>query len=295
MEYLGGRNLLTSHFIIGCCEVERKFTLTETQEIEALHKWLDFKDNDWGMRQYRTERTQYIDFLEIIDFECFKNITTELYKSYSNEYPYATKKDFIKHVFEFTIYDLETFLKLKLSWLGEAPNEDIYSFYTVYSAYDREYLDYAINSNYTVEHYRQYYKVVLDYLKSFYDASPIDGLPTCQPIETEEETDQLENEQKKQSATLSDLITHQNSVKIVEGIKIKYKNIKGKRLKLLLLAFQDLDLLPKERLAQKFYDCCKKEFEWDIASYNAMNGYNFNNVIDNEVCSKMKEYLKTLI
>jgi hypothetical protein len=290
MEYLGATNLFSSHFIIGCREVERKFTLTETQEIEALHKWLNFKDKDWGMRQYRTERTQYIDFLEIIDFECFKSITTELYKSYSDEYPYSTKKDFIKHVFEYTIYDLETFLKLKLSWLGIAPNEDKYSFYTVYSSDDREYLDYAININYTIEHYRQYFKVVLDYLKSFYDVS----LP-CHPIEIEEETDQLETEQIKHSAKLCDLITHQNSAKIVEGVKIKYKNIKGKRLKLLLLAFQNLDLLPKERFAQKFYDCCKKEFEWDIASYNAMNGHIFNTFTDNEEYSKMEEYLKTLI
>jgi len=99
----------------------------------------------------------------------------------------------------------------------------------------------------------------------------------------------------KQNNKLSDLITHQKSIEIVEGIKIQYKNIKGKRLKLLLLAFQDLELLPKERIAQKFYDSCKCEFDWDVASYNAMNGYQFNDVTDSVEFNSMKQYLETLI
>jgi hypothetical protein len=94
---------------------------------------------------------------------------------------------------------------------------------------------------------------------------------------------------------LSDLITHKNCVEIVESIKIQYKNIKGKRLKLLLLAFQDLKLLPQERIAHKFYDCCKIEFKWDISSYNAMNGYKFNSIADSDEFANMKEYLETLI
>lgn len=98
----------------------------------------------------------------------------------------------------------------------------------------------------------------------------------------------------KQKKTLSDLITHQNSVQIVEKITIKYKNIKGKRLKLLLLAFQDLELLSKERIAQKFHDCCKNEFDWDIASYNAMNGYVFNEKTDSVEFNSMKQYIETL-
>ncbi len=95
--------------------------------------------------------------------------------------------------------------------------------------------------------------------------------------------------------TLSNLITHQKGAEIVENIKIQYKNIKGKRLKLLLMAFQELGLLPKERVAQKFYECCKKEFKWNIASYNAMNGYRYNDHTDNKEFSDMKQYLETLI
>jgi hypothetical protein len=112
---------------------------------------------------------------------------------------------------------------------------------------------------------------------------------------TNTESNQPKVKPKTQNITLSELITHKNNVEIIDGVKIQYKNIKGKRLKLLFLALQDLNLLPKERIAQKFYDCCNKEFNWDIASYNAMNGYHFNDVIDNEEYNCMKEYLLTLI
>jgi hypothetical protein len=99
----------------------------------------------------------------------------------------------------------------------------------------------------------------------------------------------------KQNTILSDLITHNNSEEIVKGIKVKYKNIQGKRLKLLFIAFKDLELLPNERLAKKFHECCNKEFDWNIASYNAMNGYTFNEVTDKDELNSMKQYLKTLL
>jgi len=99
----------------------------------------------------------------------------------------------------------------------------------------------------------------------------------------------------KQNDKLSDLITHQKSVEIVEGIKIRYKNIKGKRLKLLLLALQELDLLPTERIAQKFYNCCKAEFGWDVASYPAMNDYQFNEYTDKIELDNMKKFLEEII
>jgi hypothetical protein len=98
----------------------------------------------------------------------------------------------------------------------------------------------------------------------------------------------------KQTETLNDLITHKNSIEIIESVKIQYRNIKGKRLKLLLIAFQDLGLLPKERIAKKFHECCLIEFDWDIASYNAMNGYNYNEKTDKDELNSMKKYLETL-
>ncbi len=126
-------------------------------------------------------------------------------------------------------------------------------------------------------------KLPFDYL--YYKTNPLVFTPQ-QAVTISEQT---------APKTLSELITHQKSTEIVENIKIQYKNIKGKRLKLLLIAFQALELLPKDRIAQKFYNCCKNEFKWDIASYNAMNGYNFNQRTDNDEFTGMKQHLETLI
>ena len=118
-----------------------------------------------------------------------------------------------------------------------------------------------------------------------FNTSTSKALPP-QPIKTKQPTEEK---------TLSDLITHQKSVEIVEGIKIQYKNIKGKRLKLLLLALQELNLLPNERIAQKFYDCCKAEFGWDVATYPAMNDYKFNEYTDKIELDNMKKFLEEII
>ena len=120
---------------------------------------------------------------------------------------------------------------------------------------------------------------------------PIDFLNPS-TIQQEIKIDSLQTKIDKEK--LSDLITHEKNIEIVEGIKTQYKNIKGKRLKLLLMALQDLNLLPKERIAQKFYDCCKAEFGWNIASYPAMNDYKFNDTIDKNELDSMKKYIETL-
>ena len=130
--------------------------------------------------------------------------------------------------------------------------------------------------------YNELLVIKIAILKAFKKTQPnIEPLPP-QPI-------------AKQNDKLSDLITHQKSVEIVEGIKIRYKNIKGKRLKLLLLALQELNLLPKERIAKKFYNCCKAEFGWDVASYTAMNDYQFNEYTDEFELDNMKKFLEEII
>jgi len=100
--------------------------------------------------------------------------------------------------------------------------------------------------------------------------------------------------EQKPSNTLGGLITHPKSVEIVEGLKVQYKNIKGKQLKLLLLALIDLGLFPKERCNKKFHDCCINEFKWDIASYNAMNGYDYIENTDSEEFNSMKQFIETI-
>ncbi|MBE7689453.1 hypothetical protein [Tenacibaculum piscium] len=106
-----------------------------------------------------------------------------------------------------------------------------------------------------------------------------------------------EPQQEKKELQLNEILTCESveAEKIVNGIKTKYKNIKGKQLKLLFLALQNLDLIPKEQFAKKFYDCCTKEFNWNVASYNAMNGYKYNEETDKEELNAKIDYLKTFI
>lgn len=103
------------------------------------------------------------------------------------------------------------------------------------------------------------------------------------------------NSNQDRITKLSELITHYNGTKVVEGLHSNYKNIKGKRLKLLLLVLQDLKLLPFDRMAKKFHDCCKSELPWNIGTYNSMNGYKYNPNIDRIEFESMKEYFENLI
>ena len=100
---------------------------------------------------------------------------------------------------------------------------------------------------------------------------------------TEQEISKLEK--------LEDLITHTRAAEIIKNIKVKYKNIKGKQLKLLLLALQQCELLPIENIASKFHRCCSNEFNWDIASYVAMNGHKFNEISETDQLNKMIDFL----
>jgi len=167
MEHLGNRSLFTSHFVLGGKEADRKFTKTKTDVLEALHKWLNFKDNDQGMENYSSLRTRSVDFLEIIELETFKEITQELHRLYCLEYPYSSRKDFLEHVFEYTIHDLKRFLELDLICHGEVLNDQTYCFYSHFIDDAKQFKDFAISGEKEIEYYQQYYRVVLNYLKSF--------------------------------------------------------------------------------------------------------------------------------
>ena len=301
---LGEMNLFTSHFVIGDVEVDRIFTKTETIEIEVLHKWLDFRyyfmelDTDWGADKYHSYRRRCIYFLEIVELENFKEITEGLYQSYGKEFPYSKKKDFVKVVFENTISFLKRFLKLDLIRIGEieVPNEGEYIFYMDKDDIHTEFSDFVIKSKYDIEHYRQYYKAVLKYLKSFKAEKIIEP----QEINIENNTTTIKTKKKP---VLSEIITHTRCKEIVEGIKVQYKNIRGKQLKLLLLTLEQLYLLKPGCSVSEFHRCCEAEFDWNIASYPAVNGYKYDKEtdlkqkqgIDTKVIEKMKKFINSLI
>lgn len=88
---------------------------------------------------------------------------------------------------------------------------------------------------------------------------------------TETEIELKYTKNKAEPQTLADLITHENSLQIVEEMKVRFKGIKGKRLKLLFIALQKLNLIPKTGAGSKFHECCKNEFYWNVNSLTAFN------------------------
>lgn len=186
MEHLGNRSLFTSHFVLGGKEADRKFTKTKTDVLEALHKWLNFKDNDQGMENYSSLRTRSVDFLEIIEIETFKEITQELHRLYCLEYPYSSRKDFLEHVFEYTIHDLKRFLELDLICHGEVLKDKTYCFYSHFIDDAKQFKDFAISGEKEIEYYQQYYRAVLNYLKSFEEEEETTSTPPPRKNQTPE-------------------------------------------------------------------------------------------------------------
>jgi len=103
---------------------------------------------------------------------------------------------------------------------------------------------------------------------------------------------------EKKEETLSNLIAHEKAIEIVKKMKIKHKNTKNKKLKLLLLAFQELELIEKVNKAAAFHRCFLKEINTDAGKYQAMNDYRFNDAKghpDPKELESMKQFIKTII
>ena len=167
MEYLGQINLLSNHFIVGCHEVNLKFTKTLTEEIQNLHRWLDFKDSDRVNEKNRTKRTQYIYYCNYINLEQLLEIKKDLYNIYLKAFPYSEYSDFIKYVFESTIYELTDFIERDYKNLNAPQQNNNYDYFTFYSREDEEFLDFGTPIEHSgIVFFKQYYKKVLELIKT---------------------------------------------------------------------------------------------------------------------------------
>lgn len=168
MEYLGSRNLFFSHFVIGTIPKRNKDNFMT--ELNVLYQWMKFKDEDWGMKNYRTSRTQYIAVPHIIELLELKQIIYDLYLIYKRSNPYSKHNDFIAHVLSYTLHELKEFISWEPILFGHFI--DNYSFYYVFDHDSKEYFDFIIEGEYTIDHYQQYYKRVI----SFIDNIDFDGV-----------------------------------------------------------------------------------------------------------------------
>ncbi|MBX2960845.1 MAG: hypothetical protein KF732_12925 [Flavobacteriales bacterium] len=156
MEYLGGHNLFTKHFVIGCW-------INPNKSIDCLNSvsnFLQFVEEDWGMDKFK-KRIQYLCYLEEIDLLYFKCIVEKFASNYKKNFPYSEKEDFLKQIFDYTIYELEEIISRDYTWIGQIPNETDFIFYYDYDYKSNEFLIYVVPEDKTIEYFQQYYKRVI--------------------------------------------------------------------------------------------------------------------------------------
>ncbi|MCH2229850.1 MAG: hypothetical protein MK105_05860 [Crocinitomicaceae bacterium] len=300
---LGSHNLFACHFIPNSKETTKENTLTETNEIRVISKWMRYKSSDIFMSSYRPERTQYIQFLTLIPLDTLVSIFEDLKSTYLANFPFSEKNDFIYSVFDTTIGQLEEFVKSDHIIFGGVFKEESFDFYYSFNFEFPEdgFKDYIIQSDKPIEYYKQYYKQVLRLIEEI-EYPSINSKPSRKRIsKSKEVADILKGgaisiqKPSKKELGLAELITHQKSQALANQISIRYKNIKGKQLKLLLISLKELGLFPNERMDRKFHTACKDFFDWDIGSYEAMRRYKYNENVDKEECELMKDFLTNII
>lgn len=178
MKHLGNYNLFASHFYVGTKEIK---TTAKIEEAEALHQWIDFKDNDSLMTKNRTESkeiifegfetlnyrssgTIYISFPKIIELDIFAKVLKDLMIMYHENNPFGSKSDFIEHALTESINYMTKFIQRE----NFIPLESFSNNYRFY--YDRveilgDTVDFGIDSQKTIEHYITYFNTILKYIE----------------------------------------------------------------------------------------------------------------------------------
>ncbi len=163
MEYLSGRLLLMSHYVIGGYLP----TNQNIKEFECLTAWMNYKDEDSFMRQRSTHRTQCIYFLHHIEIENLFTILRDMWTIYQNSNPYAKENDFVDNVLSGTNYELKKVIERDFTWIP-FQNRNFEIFYH----FDQKFIetpitDYIVDDGKDMVFFKQYYSAVLDRIERF--------------------------------------------------------------------------------------------------------------------------------
>tara|TARA_R110000824_G_scaffold209263_4_gene395067 strand:- start:1269 stop:2090 length:822 start_codon:yes stop_codon:yes gene_type:complete len=118
---------------------------------------------------------------------------------------------------------------------------------------------------------------IIERLEDITNPKRIERAIAINKLKSKEVNTPTANSSTQDAETLSSLITHEQSDLIVSKLKVDFKNIKGKGLKILLMALQKVDLIPTNQNVSSFHRSCENEFNWEIASYVALNDSKFHN------------------
>lgn len=211
MEPLNNINLLHSNIIIGMhANVNLSLTFTD-----AFKKWLHYKDTDWGMENLKSRSTLYVGFLHIIDLSVLKQIFNDHASIYKKEFPYAEKQHFIDYTFGYTIYDLEIFISRDLRFLGSPTIDSPYEYYYCFLS-PGEIIDFAIPKDSSIEHYKQYYRQVINLINDipYNNTSPV-------PFNNEISKDYIGID-KSESKEIQKSKNHNNQFSVLQWATIFY-------------------------------------------------------------------------
>lgn len=159
---MGYDNLLFDQFIYGA-------SLDNTNLIkpEVTNIWFEHTENEYERAMFRAyNNIDYVNFLNIIDLEIINNFIVELWNVYKRKYTYSSKEDFIKSVWQFTIYQIEDFLKE--TYYPSGYNCKGFELWFCNDKNDiTNNLWFFLDEDKDPDYYKQYYKKVLELLISF--------------------------------------------------------------------------------------------------------------------------------
>jgi hypothetical protein len=175
------------------CPKKELLKSLKIKEVEALHRWEFFNKNDYTMSRRSTER---INYLHLIPLNTLKIILNDLHEIFIKHYPFSTLEDFKSMVLETTIFDLKDLIEWneanQLVWMAEPPNENDYTYYSVFQPDTKENIDFGIDSQFDIDYYIQYFKRVLELIEDFNNDEPQSIIESKTPF-TDSKTDELFN------------------------------------------------------------------------------------------------------
>lgn len=293
MEFLGNHNLFFSVIINGT----HQFINKKINKNSISYKWFSIQNS-----QFDNYRTQYIIEAQLIEIDVLKKVLIDLFNIYKKENPFSTSADFEANMLGYSKYFLKKFIEMDFRFL--ASPEYVSSDSSIYSHFDnidKQYIVLIIPNNRSVSFFKQYYNKVIQLIDELVFTSREKTIDSKSEklqknLNSIYKLDSNKTEKKtNQNNSLPKLIRSSKSEVISREIKIKYKNIRGKELKFLLIALQELQLIPEIRFAKKFHEGCKIYFGWDINSYQAMNDYIVNEKYDREIIDQIKTFIEKLI
>lgn len=159
---MGYDNLLFDQFIFGA-------TLNNTKILksEVVNVWFEHTQSQYERAMFKAyNNIDFVSFLNIIDLETINDFIVELWKVYKTKYTYSSKEDYIKSFWQFTIYEIEDFLKETYYVSGYN-----YKGFQLWFCNDKTDISnnlwYFLDEDKDPDYYKQYFKKVIELLKNF--------------------------------------------------------------------------------------------------------------------------------